>query len=268
MSLVIDISCLQILGTNTFYITLNITLNPTAQKLDATMAPNPVALILGSGPRVGASVAQKFASNGYKVAVSSRNGTGSKTPEGYLSIKADFAKPESIPAAFDAVKAEFNAAPSVVIYNAASLTPPPEQDAPLSIPAESVVADLNVNTVSPYVAAQQALAGWATLSADVKKTFIYTGNILNVSVIPFALYTTLGIGKAASAFWVGVADGTYAARGYRFFYADERKEDGNSKGNDIDGPTHAEFYAQLAAHEGEVPWHATFVKDKGYVKFQ
>ncbi|KAI0968472.1 hypothetical protein F4678DRAFT_200643 [Xylaria arbuscula] len=231
------------------------------------MAATPVALILGSGPRVGASVAQKFASNGYKVAVTSRKGTGATTPEGYLSLKADFTKPESIPALFDAVKAAFKSPPTVVVYNAAALTPPPNKGSPLSIPAESVTADLAVNTVSSFVAAQQALAGWESLPADAKKTFIYTGNILNVSVIPLPGYTTLGVGKAASAFWLGVADASYTAQGSRFFYADERFEDGRSKGGEIDGPAHADFYEQLANHEANIPWLATFVKGKGYVKF-
>ncbi|KAI0555821.1 hypothetical protein F4679DRAFT_519987 [Xylaria curta] len=231
------------------------------------MAAKPIALILGAGPRVGSSVAQKFASNGYKVAIASRNGTGSKTPEGYLSLKADFTKPDSVPALFDAVKAEFNAAPDTVIYNAAALTPPADKDSALSIPVESVVSDLNVNTVSPYVAAQQAVAGWATLPADIKKTFIYTGNFLNMVVKPVPVYINLGMGKAASAFWLGVADGTYTSRGYRFFFADERTATGDSKGQAIDGPAHADFFAQLANHEGNVPWLATFVKDKGYVKF-
>lgn len=53
----------------------------------------------------------------------------------------------------------------------------------------------------------------------------------------------------------------------RFFYTDERREDGNSIGMALDGPAHADFYEQLAKHEGNVPWHATFVKGKGYVKF-
>ncbi|KAI0438096.1 hypothetical protein F4803DRAFT_113776 [Xylaria telfairii] len=232
------------------------------------MAPTPIALILGSGPRIGAAVAQKFASNGYKVVVASRGGTGGKTPEGYLSLKADFTKPDSVPALFDAVKAEFNSPPSAVIYNAASLTSPPDKDSALSIPVENVVSDLNVNTVSPYIAAQQAIAGWETLPADIKKTFIFTGNYLNVVVKPVPVFTNLGMGKAASAFWIGVADGTYSARGYRFFYADERAADGGSKGAAIDGPAHADFFEQLANHEGNVPWLATFVKDKGYVKFQ
>ena len=52
-----------------------------------------------------------------------------------------------------------------------------------------------------------------------------------------------------------------------FFYADERNADGSLKGMQLDGDAHAEFFAQLASGEVEVPWHATFVKGKGYVKF-
>jgi hypothetical protein len=53
----------------------------------------------------------------------------------------------------------------------------------------------------------------------------------------------------------------------RFFYTDERHGDGTFKGMALDGAAHGEFYAQLANHEN-VPWHATFVKDKGYVQFK
>ena len=52
----------------------------------------------------------------------------------------------------------------------------------------------------------------------------------------------------------------------RFFYADERQADGKPKMMELDGAAHADFYEQLANHE-DVPWHATFVKGKGYVKF-
>ncbi|KAI1354772.1 hypothetical protein F5Y01DRAFT_239121 [Xylaria sp. FL0043] len=231
------------------------------------MATTPVALILGSGPRVGASVAQKFASSGYKVAVTSRNAPEGKTAEGYLSLKADLSKPDTVPAVFDAVKAEFKAPPTVVVYNAAALTPPPKEGLPLSISSEKFSSDLNVNAVSPYLAAQQAIAGWETLPKGTKTAFIFTGNILNTGVRPAPIYTTLGVGKSAAAYWIGVSDAAYSARGYRFFYADERAEDGNSAGQRIDGPAHAEFYAQLANHEGDIPWLATFVKGKGYVKF-
>ncbi|OTA60750.1 hypothetical protein K449DRAFT_383480 [Hypoxylon sp. EC38] len=238
-------------------------------------------------PRIGASVAEKFASDGYKVAVASRSGNGTKSIQGVLSLKADFAKPDSIPALFDAVKTEFKAFPNVVVYNAATLTNPPDKDSVLSIPTENVVSDLNVNTVSPYVTAQQAIRGWQTLPKETKKTFIYTGNILNVSVVPVPQFLDLGMGKAASAYWIGVADASYTAQGFRqvsqrsapyvpflicpfsrFFYADQRQADGQIIGAALDAPAHGEFYAQLANHEGNVPWHATFVKGKGYVQFK
>jgi NAD(P)-dependent dehydrogenase (short-subunit alcohol dehydrogenase family) len=179
------------------------------------MAPNLVVLILGAGPRIGASVAERFARNGYKVAVASRSGSGTKTVKGFLSLKADFTKPDSIPALFDAVKTEFHTSPSVVIYNAAALTNPPDKDSIFSISAESVALDLNVNTISPYVAAQQAVSGWETLPKETKKTFIYTGNILNVSIASMPMMLDLGMGKSASASWIGLADTTFSARGFR-----------------------------------------------------
>lgn len=231
------------------------------------MSSSPVILILGAGPRIGASVADKFASDGYKVAVASRKGTGGKNEKGYLSIKADFSDPESVKAVFEAVEAEFNTVPSVVVYNAATLTPPPDKDSVLSITAASVASDLNVNTVTPYAAAQQTVAAWESLPAGAKKTFIYTGNVLNQAVLPVPMMQNLGIGKSASAYWIGLADMMYAAKGYRFFYADERTEDGKIKAQALDGPAHAEFYAELVKQEGKMSWDATFVKGKGYVKF-
>lgn len=179
------------------------------------MAPNLVALILGYGPGIGASVAKKFASNGYKVAVASRSGNGSQTAEGFLSLKADFTQPDSIPALFDIVKSEFQAAPSVVVYNAAVRTPPLDKDNVFTTPTEAIVSDLNINTVSPYVAAQQATKEWEALPKELKKTFIYTGNILNTVVLPSPMMMTLGMGKSASAYWIGVADAQFSAQGSR-----------------------------------------------------
>jgi NAD(P)-dependent dehydrogenase (short-subunit alcohol dehydrogenase family) len=178
------------------------------------MSSKPIALILGSGPRVGAAVAKQFANTGYSVAIASRKATEGKGAEGYLSIKADFSDPSSIPTVFDTVKAEFGSAPSVVVYNAAALTPP-TGDNLFSIPVESLTTDLNTNTVSVYSAAQQAIKGWETLSNDAKKVFIYTGNKLNTGIGPMLLTVTLGIGKSASAYLIGAADKQYSKVGYR-----------------------------------------------------
>ncbi|KAF4963354.1 hypothetical protein F66182_18129 [Fusarium sp. NRRL 66182] len=221
-------------------------------------------LILGSGPRIGDAVSEKFAADGYKVALVSRKGTNSINEKGYLSLQADFANtdPSIIASIFDKVKSEFNAPPSVVIYNAGSITPPPDEN------SARVTNDLNVNVVSPYIAAQEAIKHWESLPTEDKKLFIYTGNITNVAIVPVPLLLNAGMGKSAAAYWLGVADGAYAAKGYRFIYADQRQPDGKLAGPTVSGPAHADFFSQLAASGAEnVPWHATFVKDKGYVKF-
>ena len=178
------------------------------------MAANRVALILGSGPRVGQAVAERFAKEGYKVAIASRSGTGAKNEAGFLALKADFSKPETVASVFEGVKSELGNFPSVVVYNAAALTPPPG-DGMFTISSDKLATDLNINTTSPYIAAQQAVKGWETLPADTKKTFIYTGNGLNTMVFPTPLMTTLGVGKSASAYWIGTADLTLSKAGYR-----------------------------------------------------
>ena len=178
------------------------------------MPSQPVALILGSGPRVGAAVARKFANTGYLVAIASRKATVVQTVEGYLSITADLSNPSSIPAVFDAVKAKLQSAPSVVVYNAAALTQP-TSDNLFSIKAESLAANLNTNTVSVYAAAQETVKGWETLSKDAKKVFIYTGNKQNTEIIPILPMVTLGMGKSASAYLIGTADSRYSKLGYR-----------------------------------------------------
>jgi NAD(P)-dependent dehydrogenase (short-subunit alcohol dehydrogenase family) len=94
-------------------------------------------LILGSGPRIGDALSEKFAAEGYKVALVSRKGTDSINEKGYLSLQADFANtdPSLLSSIFEKVKSEFNAAPSVVVYNAGSITPPPDENSVLSIPS-------------------------------------------------------------------------------------------------------------------------------------
>lgn len=188
-----------------------------SSKHESKMAVNPVALVLGAGPRIGITVAKKFAGDGYKVAMVSRSGSGASTvpTEGFLSLKADFTKPESIPALFNAVESEFHAPPSVLVYNAGARTVPPIEDNLFSNSAESLISDFNVNVLSAYVAAQQAVRGWERLPKEVKKTFIYTGNIMNTTIIPMAAAVNLGIGKSASSYWIGLADTLYQAQGSR-----------------------------------------------------
>lgn len=80
------------------------------------MAPNTI-LILGAGPRVGWSVAQKFQAEGYQVAIASRKPDISKATEtGFLPITADLASVQSVEAAFVQVAKELGI-PNVIVYN-------------------------------------------------------------------------------------------------------------------------------------------------------
>jgi hypothetical protein len=72
---------------------------------------------------------------------------------------------------------------------------------------------LIVNTASPFVAAQQAALGFAQLPESASKTFIYTGNILNTTVIPPLL--DLGVGKSATAHIIQSAAAAYKDRGFK-----------------------------------------------------
>jgi NAD(P)-dependent dehydrogenase (short-subunit alcohol dehydrogenase family) len=179
------------------------------------MAAKQVVLILGAGPRIGEAVASKFASLHYSVAVASRKGTDDLDSNGYLSLRADFSRPETVAPLFDEVRSRLGVAPSVVVYNAAAITPPSDPTSVLSVSQDKFSKDINVNTVSPYVAAQEAVKGFETLAKDTKKTFIYTGNMLNTAILPVPGVLTLGVGKSASAYWIGTADALYVERGYR-----------------------------------------------------
>jgi NAD(P)-dependent dehydrogenase (short-subunit alcohol dehydrogenase family) len=76
----------------------------------------PVLVILGYGARTASHIASKFASNGFKVAVTGRSLQDGYTPEKFFAIKADLADPEIVTSIFERVKAELGT-PSVVVYN-------------------------------------------------------------------------------------------------------------------------------------------------------
>ncbi|KAH6884484.1 hypothetical protein B0T10DRAFT_539882 [Thelonectria olida] len=228
------------------------------------MAPNsPVALILGAGANIGQNVGRAFAAKGYKVALAARSVKEEDSTADQLHIKGDFSDPESITSIFSKVKSHFGT-PHVVVYNAASVTPQNAQT-PLAVPLKDFTRDLTINTTSTFVAAQQAIAGFEDLPESASRTFIYTGNCTNVS--PIVPLLTLGVGKSATASIIQVAAEGYKEKGFKFYYADERKADGSPAYGAIDGPAHAEFYTHLAETAEQGPWQQTFVKGSGYKKF-
>ncbi|TFK47153.1 putative short-chain dehydrogenase [Heliocybe sulcata] len=224
-----------------------------------------VLLVLGAGPRVGLKVARKFAGHGYKVALAARNPSEEASKTGDLLIRADFSDPSAVSAIFDKVKTSLGI-PSVVVYNASSCHNSPS-DEPLSVPVSDFITDLTVNTISAFIAAQETIKGFDQLPSDVPKTFIYTGNILNVAHGIMPAITNAGVGKSATAHFIASAAIAYPGKGYSFYYADERKADGQPVVNAIDGDAHGDFYYELAQDAKQRPWLATFVKGKGYVHF-
>ncbi|ORX93793.1 putative short-chain dehydrogenase [Clohesyomyces aquaticus] len=228
----------------------------------------PIALILGAGANVGASVAAAFGAKGYRVVTVSRTASPSANDEPQrLHIQADLADPESVSAVFETVRKQLGN-PSVVVYNgscaAANLANP---DDPLQISLQDVLRDMNVNTFSALVAAKEAVASFAALPEEnqAPRTFIFTGNAMNNLPIPALM--SAGMGKSATAHMIMTAAHVYAGRGYRFYYADERKADRTPVYHAIDGEAHGEFYVALSEKE-QGPWLATFVKGTGYVAFE
>ncbi|OIW25246.1 NAD(P)-binding protein [Coniochaeta ligniaria NRRL 30616] len=223
---------------------------------------SPVILILGAGPNIGQGIARTFAAKGYKVALASRSlQEADSTPE-QLNIKSDFANTDDVVHAFTRTKKELGV-PSVVVYNAASLTPSPPND-PFAIPLAGFNRDMNINTTSAFVAAQQAVLGFADLPADAAKSFFYTGNILNVAIL--SSFMDAGAGKSAAAHMMKAAAAAYEDRGYKFYYIDERKADGGPIFK-VSGEAHGSLLWELAQAKTQGPWLQTFVKGAGYKDF-
>ncbi|KAH4932492.1 hypothetical protein HBI79_102510 [Parastagonospora nodorum] len=223
-----------------------------------------VALILGSGPNVGRHISRAFAAKGYKVALASRSFKKEDNETGLTHFQADLSDPESVPQLFAKVQQDLGA-PSVVVYNAGAYTLPDAQD-PFSIHLNNFVKDLNVNTTSVFVAIKEALASFAKLPASASKRFIFTGNAMNTDLIVLPL-TGAGAGKAASAHLIHAASVAYADRGFKFYYADEKKEDGTPVYREISGEAHATHYLKLTEDEEQGPWQQTFVRGQGYKSF-
>jgi hypothetical protein len=87
---------------------------------------------------------------------------------------------------------------------------------PFSHDVKEMQAAFNTNTLSVWEAVRLAVDGFDTLPADVPKSFIYTGNMQNVVILPQLLFITLGLGKAATSYLLGAASLTFKDKGYKY----------------------------------------------------
>ncbi|KAL9096018.1 MAG: hypothetical protein Q9165_001540 [Trypethelium subeluteriae] len=226
---------------------------------------NQIVFILGAGPNIGHHAALSFKNRGYSVALAASSLRDGRNEEGILQIQLDLADTSALVKAFSKVRDAFGSPPSVVIYNGASRTVLDQADPLSSINEADVSRDMTVNAISPLIAAKCAVAGFGELPASSSKTFIHTGNKLNVSPRPPVL--VFGMGKSAVAHAVVALTKAYGVRGYRFYFTDERLKDGTEAGLDRDGPAHGALYVKLAESSAQGPPLYTFVKGEGYRDF-
>lgn len=225
-----------------------------------------VSIIFGAGPNIGLSVAKKLLSNGFKVVTVSRHESIDLKHDSsvYKHIKADLNDYKLVNKVFDETRKTFGE-PNTVIYNAYLHKPSTPQD-PFTVDSDKLSKTFNVNIITFYESIKESLKSFDKLPENITKSIILTGNLLNVKVMPELF--SLGIGKISGLYLLQSGDLSYGSKGYKFYYADERANDGDAVYNDISGEAAAEFYLALAdGTAGNVPVEATFVKGKGYIDF-
>ncbi|OAA69348.1 NAD(P)-binding domain protein [Akanthomyces lecanii RCEF 1005] len=227
------------------------------------MSSRNILLVIGAGPRLGQSVADKFANEGYRVALAARSLTSGLSSAGMLKIKADLSDPNSVSSIFQTVHNTWGP-PNIVVYNGANRITTAVDD-PLSAPLSDIQAARTVGFDSAYLAAQEALHGFKSLPDQLCKAFIYTGNALSQIAIPGVL--PFAVGKVSAAMLIEYAANAYGPRGYKFYFADERQSDGRPAALDIDGAAHADMYWELANEKLQSYWLVTFVKNQGRQDF-
>ncbi|KAH8819057.1 hypothetical protein F5884DRAFT_1671 [Xylogone sp. PMI_703] len=218
----------------------------------------PTILILGAGPRIGLAVAERFKDGGYTVVLAKRNSIDEEAKaKGYETVSVDAGNLNSIKEVFKTVTTQYGI-PSVVVYNAMSITYPKDFNDPyLSVTPESFAQDLSVLAVGTFAAIQETLTGWKQLGGG-PKAFIATGSLLPQNPLPLGF--TLGAGKSAMEHLIDCGAQMYGKQGYRFYYASQGTNEGRAlPSNDlVSAETHANVYWDLANQQGQGDWDVRF----------
>ncbi|KAK6071486.1 short-chain dehydrogenase [Seiridium cupressi] len=157
---------------------------------------------------------------GYQIALTSRKPKQEHSPDVYVNISSDLSDPESVVRVLSEVKEKLGI-PSVVVYNAGAAAKNDAND-PLSLSLADFVWDLSVNTTNIHLHGEHTEHHDHNPASEPRRWEISNGAHDK---------------SAASA---------YAERGFKFYYADERKTDGSPAYFDVDGDAHATHYVQLA----------------------
>lgn len=84
---------------------------------------------------------------------------------------------------------------------------------PFAIPLDDWIAGQNINFISTYAAAQEAIVGFRQLPATALKTFTFTGNLSIHLAVPLVMH--LGVSKNAGAYMIECGAIAYKKDGFR-----------------------------------------------------
>jgi NAD(P)-dependent dehydrogenase (short-subunit alcohol dehydrogenase family) len=157
------------------------------------MSDTRVAAVLGIGPALGASIARRFAREGYAVALMARRSEEIDPVERSiaaaggraLALRADATQADSVAAAFRRVREELGA-PDVFVYNAGSFQP----GGVLEISPETFEQSWRVNCMGAFLAAREVLPAMVERG---RGTVLLTG--ATASLRGSARFSCLAVGK-------------------------------------------------------------------------
>lgn len=128
-----------------------------------------------------------------------------------------------------------------------------------------------VNAITAFAAAHASIDAFRALASTKAlgpegATFIFTGNFLNDTAVPGLL--SFGMGKSAAAHMIkNLALVSFIGEPFKFYYPDQRLEDGTPMWKGTEGVPHAELFLELAKDPKQREWQQTFVAGKGYKRF-
>ncbi|CAL9060122.1 uncharacterized protein LOC135651011 [Musa acuminata AAA Group] len=169
------------------------------RSMSCSTSPKGIAAIVGVGPKLGRSVARKFAHEGYTVAILARDlaklsrfadEIACEAKAQVFAIRIDCSDSKSVREAFEGVLSLGFV--EVLVYNACEppVTCPPTNFTAITV--ESFERSLAVSAVGAFHCAQQVIPGMVERG---RGTIIFTGS--SVSLSGFAGYCGLSCGKFA-----------------------------------------------------------------------
>ncbi|MDQ3020389.1 MAG: SDR family NAD(P)-dependent oxidoreductase [Bacteroidota bacterium] len=153
-----------------------------------------ILTIVGMGPGISNSVAEKFAKEGFAITMIARNeqrlkeykSTFDKQGIDSFYVAADAGEEKSLITAFKNIHTNFGDT-GVLLYNVFSF----REGKPMDLKYEDVIIDFKVNVAGALLSAQQVLPAMLNKKEG---TLLFTGG--GLAIEPFPIYASLAIGKA------------------------------------------------------------------------